>query len=330
MLELARACTERHFPVDRFDRPGAPLVNWQGLVDSGLLAPWDDKPSWDSAMLFSGIAHEFGAGLGAQVYVANSMVASLVHSDPSLRDHTAMAAEINRRPLFVAYTGSDRMLRSFLGDARPSMFSGATSGAVGLLVEDAEVTVVVPSDYDDDWSSANEWPATAVQIADIPVGRTVARCPHELHAVVTEEMSAIALLGRASGLAGAGGSLLRRTVGHVQERELFGKVLGSFQAVKHRIAAADIRLTAARAAIGAACRTRSARSARIAWRLAASAAVDAVSTATQLHGGLGVSWEMPIHWYAKSIHQEAWSPLSATDAVVRLADLAEAVKEAQR
>jgi alkylation response protein AidB-like acyl-CoA dehydrogenase len=98
---------------------------------------------------------------------------------------------------------------------------------------------------------------------------------------------------------------LDMTVGYVRERRQFGRQIGSFQAVKHRLADLWTTITLARAAsrYAAACLTDDDPDAPVAVALAKSACCDAAVTAAQecvqLHGGIGFTWEHPAHLYLK-------------------------------
>ncbi|MFE9398532.1 acyl-CoA dehydrogenase family protein [Streptomyces flavidovirens] len=96
---------------------------------------------------------------------------------------------------------------------------------------------------------------------------------------------------------GAASQALERTVDHVRTREQFGRPIGSFQAVKHRLADLYVQVQAARSAAYYA-----------AWDpatggLALAQAVEALrmtaGEAVQLHGGIGFTWEHDAHLYFK-------------------------------
>ncbi|MFJ4779238.1 acyl-CoA dehydrogenase family protein [Streptomyces sp. NPDC088762] len=96
---------------------------------------------------------------------------------------------------------------------------------------------------------------------------------------------------------GAAGQALARTVEYVNQREQFGRAIGSFQAVKHRLADLYVQVQAARSAAYYA-----------AWDpdqggLALAQALEALRTtageAIQLHGGIGFTWEHDAHLYFK-------------------------------
>ncbi|SFC72199.1 Acyl-CoA dehydrogenase [Nocardioides terrae] len=100
---------------------------------------------------------------------------------------------------------------------------------------------------------------------------------------------------------------LQATVGHLQERRQFGRVVGGFQALKHRLAdlytAVEGASATARFAAAALAADPHGEEARIAAHTAAAwcsdVAVLAAEEAVQLHGGIGMTWEHPAHLYLK-------------------------------
>ncbi|MFE7271222.1 acyl-CoA dehydrogenase family protein [Streptomyces sp. NPDC057623] len=130
---------------------------------------------------------------------------------------------------------------------------------------------------------------------------------------------------------GAADRVLERTVQYVKQREQFGRPIGSFQAVKHRLADVYVAVQAARSAayyaswaatpsrgaggvdmrlrrLGAtshdgAAAARQPIAAPPAERLALAQALEALRTASaegiQFHGGIGFTWEHEAHLYFK-------------------------------
>ncbi|MFD9932377.1 acyl-CoA dehydrogenase family protein [Streptomyces massasporeus] len=115
---------------------------------------------------------------------------------------------------------------------------------------------------------------------------------------------------------GAAGRVLERTVEYVGQREQFGRPVGSFQAVKHRLADAYVQVQAARSAAyyaawaaatetTAPATTSATATAReeTAGALALAQALEALRRAAaegiQLHGGIGFTWEHEAHLYFK-------------------------------
>jgi alkylation response protein AidB-like acyl-CoA dehydrogenase len=108
-------------------------------------------------------------------------------------------------------------------------------------------------------------------------------------------------------------------VAYAKEREQFGKPIGSFQAIKHLCADMLVRAEVARAAVhAAACladapdvleaEAAAARSTPTAWQqravagaklLADEAAITNARVGIQVHGGMGYTWEVPLHLHLK-------------------------------
>ncbi|GAA1186165.1 acyl-CoA dehydrogenase family protein [Streptomyces rhizosphaericus] len=107
---------------------------------------------------------------------------------------------------------------------------------------------------------------------------------------------------------GAADAALMRTVEYVRAREQFGRPIGSFQAVKHRLADVYVAVQAARsaayyaawaAAEGGAGGTEAAVAGGLALAQALEAQRTAAAEAVQLHGGIGFTWEHDAHLYFK-------------------------------
>ncbi|AWT41731.1 MULTISPECIES: acyl-CoA dehydrogenase family protein [Streptomyces] len=97
---------------------------------------------------------------------------------------------------------------------------------------------------------------------------------------------------------------LTETVRYLKERKQFNRPVGSFQALKHRLAQLWLEVVnlraAARAAADALATGEDADVAvAVAQAYAAPVAVRAAEEALQLHGGIGMTWEHPVHLYLK-------------------------------
>ncbi len=103
---------------------------------------------------------------------------------------------------------------------------------------------------------------------------------------------------------------LDTTVAYVQERHQFGRPVGSFQALKHRLADVWLELVAARAAARYAADVLAGPdpfgsgsdvevAVAVAQSYCATVAVHAAEETIQLHGGIGMTWEHPAHLYLK-------------------------------
>ncbi|MER7637771.1 acyl-CoA dehydrogenase family protein [Streptomyces sp. NPDC126522] len=100
---------------------------------------------------------------------------------------------------------------------------------------------------------------------------------------------------------GAADRALERTVQYVKQREQFGRAIGSFQAVKHRLADVYVQVQAAKSAAYYA--AWAAGQGERVGGLALAQALEALRTAAaegiQLHGGIGFTWEHEAHLYFK-------------------------------
>jgi acyl-CoA dehydrogenase len=123
-----------------------------------------------------------------------------------------------------------------------------------------------------------------------------------------DTVSATLDVGRAALAAeqvGGSGHALDATVEFVSQRHQFGRPIGSFQAVKHRLADVLVALEAARSAsaYAAACAAVASPQLPVAAGAAAVVCSETFRLATaeyvQLHGGIGFTWEHPAHLYVR-------------------------------
>jgi len=95
------------------------------------------------------------------------------------------------------------------------------------------------------------------------------------------------------------------TLEWVRERRAFGRPIGSFQALKHRLADHTAELEAAKAAVAYAAKAVQNQSsdAAIAVSIAKSQCgkqgVEIIRDCVQMHGGIGLTWEHDLHFYLR-------------------------------
>lgn len=90
-------------------------------------------------------------------------------------------------------------------------------------------------------------------------------------------------------------SILTSTVAYARERRQFGVPIGSFQAVKHRLAETLVAVSAAHGAVIAAATTQSPTGAAVAKVLAGRAATTAARHCLQVLGGIGFTEDHEFH-----------------------------------
>ncbi|MFI6278847.1 acyl-CoA dehydrogenase family protein [Streptomyces sp. NPDC050988] len=110
-----------------------------------------------------------------------------------------------------------------------------------------------------------------------------------------------ARLATAAQALGVGLTLLDRTVAYVKQRSQFGVPIGSFQAVKHRLADAKVALEFARPLLFGAALTMDPADVAAAKVTACEAAYTTARTALQLHGAIGYTAEYDLSlWLTKA------------------------------
>ncbi len=104
---------------------------------------------------------------------------------------------------------------------------------------------------------------------------------------------------------GASQRVLELVVQHLLGRTQFGRPLGSFQALRHRVADLTVTVEAARSTTWYAARATDdfAVAAPLAHALASEAFVEVTGASLQLFGGIGFTWEHDAHLYFK----RAWT-----------------------
>lgn len=88
-------------------------------------------------------------------------------------------------------------------------------------------------------------------------------------------------------------------MGHVSDRRQFGRPIGSFQAVQHRLADVRVALEVAEQAVAAAWTVPDEFAVTMAKILAGTAARLAAKQCQQVMGGMGFTWEHPLHRYIR-------------------------------
>ena len=117
----------------------------------------------------------------------------------------------------------------------------------------------------------------------------------------------LACLALAAEQVGAARRALELTVGYTLTRVQFGQVIGSFQALQHRLADLHVLVEAA-GSLSRAAVSGSDDEAALGLRAAAvkvycsEVLMRAAAEMIQLHGAIGITWEHPAHRYLKRAH----------------------------
>ena len=115
----------------------------------------------------------------------------------------------------------------------------------------------------------------------------------------------LACLALAAEQAGAARRALELTVAYTLTRVQFGRVIGSFQALQHRLADLHVLVESA---VSLARAAAAADGPGLGLRASAAkvycceAAMRTAAEMIQLHGAIGITWEHPAHRYLKRAH----------------------------
>jgi alkylation response protein AidB-like acyl-CoA dehydrogenase len=114
-----------------------------------------------------------------------------------------------------------------------------------------------------------------------------------------------AAAGSAALLIGLADRMITMAADYAKDRHQFGQPIGSFQAVKHQLADARVKLEFARPATYRAARSLAtaqpsvSHDASMAKAMASDAADLAARVALQVHGAIGYTWECDLHFFMK-------------------------------
>lgn len=126
--------------------------------------------------------------------------------------------------------------------------------------------------------------------------------------VVLETVRALVLAAISAVQAGTAARALDETVAYAKQRVQFGRAIGSFQALKHRMADMHVRVEVARTASRAASAALAAGTAdrfelaAIAKATCSESLEHIAAEMIQLHGGIAITWEHDAHLIFKRAH----------------------------
>jgi alkylation response protein AidB-like acyl-CoA dehydrogenase len=329
---------------------------WRALAAelgcAGLLIPAEHGGAGASYREACATAEELGRAVAPVPFLGSAVVSTAALLSASDGELLAKLATGNVTAAlavpFAAMPGAPvartaRLARPRPGDRESGVarLSGTVAGVADALPADV---LLVPADgvpfglYEVDAATAGVTRTPLVsldmtrQLCDLTLdevpARRIASGEAAEHAVSAGLSAGAAVL--ASEQLGVAERCVEMTVGYVLERRQFARAVGSFQALKHRLADLWVSVTQARAAAryAAACLATDDPDAPVAVALATSccceAAVVAAQECVQMHGGIGFTWEHPAHLYlkrAKSASIAFGTPDRHRGTLARLVDL---------
>jgi alkylation response protein AidB-like acyl-CoA dehydrogenase len=124
-------------------------------------------------------------------------------------------------------------------------------------------------------------------------------------AAALDQVRNIACAALAAEQVGGADRALAMTVEYTKERKQFGRPIGSFQALKHRMADLHVLAESARAASDLATLTLDPQDCATAKVWCSDAFNQIAAEAIQLHGGIAITWEHDAQLYFKRAHGSA-------------------------
>jgi alkylation response protein AidB-like acyl-CoA dehydrogenase len=257
---------------------------------------------------------ELGAGLVASPLLAGTLAAgTLLHLGDEAAQARLLPGIASGELIATLASGGTGTARAdgdtLTGEISP-VLNAAQAGVLLVPAIDGPGTATVLFEVDT--------AAPGVQVTPLPAldhSRSLARVTLDGAAGRRLDGDAAAALGFAADLAnlalaseqlGAMAACLLMTAEYAKIRIAFGRPIGSFQGVKHRLAELWTTWELAHAALRAAARAADERPADFpraasVARIAVSASyVDAAVATVQLHGGIGFTWEHDAHLYQKN------------------------------
>jgi acyl-CoA dehydrogenase len=262
-----------------------------------------------------------GAPLFATAALAVPLLVALGDTDALSRCGPAIAAGTLTATVALAEDDGEWSLAAVRTTARPGGERWRLDGVKNYVVEGADAGLVLVVAR-----AGDQLAVFAVDGTDPAVGRerlvpldltrpmarlTFASAPATLvgrlgAGAVIESATATSRALLAAEQLGGAQRCLDMAVEYAKTRIQFGRPIGSFQAVKQRLADALIQVESARSAVSVAVRSTGpdlAVNSRIAALMAAEAYSAVSAQNIQLHGGIGFTWEHDAHRYFK----RAWT-----------------------
>jgi len=148
-------------------------------------------------------------------------------------------------------------------------------------------------------------PLATVTFSGVQVSADCLLGEYGLAAAPFERQLQVALVLHSAETVGVVDRALEFTLDYVQQRFAFGRAIGSFQAIKHRLADHATQLMGAKAVVAHAARAvqngapDAATAASICKGHCGKAATEIVRDCLHLHGGIGMTWDHDIHFYLR-------------------------------
>ena len=270
------------------------LLNSSGL---SLLGGPIDSGGASSTMQMSVITETIGSACASADFLGTSLLAPhlLMCANLTSHDHPMTAS-------------SQRLAVGF--NLNLLSLAHGTTATMAVVDIGTGAHTALHLDVNGEYLLASAIPAGTPSVGEDP-GRRIVMFPTD-NSVPIGEMSPIGLerwkryafIAIASELMGLMQGAFNMTVAYAKTRSQFGRPIGSFQSIQHMLADCHSRIEAVRSIVRSAAADEDLRGSRL--HLARAAKITAsesslfvIETCIQIHGGIGHTWEYPLHLYLR-------------------------------
>ncbi len=274
-----------------------PAASWRAFADdvgiAGLLVPEKYGGAGCGPAEMAAVAEELGRALSPHPFLQSAVMAveaaRACGADGVL---TALAGGETTATVVLPGDGELRLEGGLLTGVVPY----ALEGELVLLYAGGSLVEAAPEERETYRTMDESRPLQRLSFRDTPVrrlgdGGSWAR---------VRDLGIAAL---AAEQVGGAQRCLDMAVEHALRRHQFGRPIGSFQAIKHKLADLLLLVESARSAAEAAAEDEV--SAAVAGSYCTEAYLTAAGENIQVHGGIGITWEHPAHRYFKRATSDA-------------------------
>ncbi|GAA1626948.1 acyl-CoA dehydrogenase family protein [Nonomuraea maheshkhaliensis] len=274
-----------------------PAASWRAFADdvgiAGLLVPEKYGGAGCGPAETAAVAEELGRALSPHPFLQSAVMA--VEAARACGADGVLAALAGGETTATVVLPGDGELR-LEGGLLTGVVPYALEGELVLLYAGGSLVEAVPEERETYRTMDESRPLQRLSFRDTPVrrlgdGGSWAR---------VRDLGIAAL---AAEQVGGAQRCLDMAVEHALRRHQFGRPIGSFQAIKHKLADLLLLVESARSAAGAAADDEV--SAAVAGSYCTEAYLTAAGENIQVHGGIGITWEHPAHRYFKRATSDA-------------------------
>ncbi|MFG1612775.1 acyl-CoA dehydrogenase family protein [Nonomuraea wenchangensis] len=275
-------------------RPGA---SWAELARdvgvAGLLVPEEHGGAGCGPAELAAVAEEMGGALSPHPFLQTAVMAVTAATACGAADLLKAVADGGVSATVVLPGEAElRLTGGRLSGVAPYVMAGE----LVLLYAGGQLVEAVPTRREAYLTMDESRPLERLTFEDVPVRRLG-------DGTSAGRVRDLGIAALAAEQVGGAQRCLDMAVAYVRTRVQFGRPIGAFQAVKHKLADVLLLVESARSAARAAADHEVA--AAVAGSYCTEAYLAAAGENIQIHGGIGITWEHPAHRYFKRATSDA-------------------------